>query len=153
MASLRCFCNLVKLSLKYPLNAGEINVVKYVQTQFYSTSNKTIVSSLCGSNFSYNKFSARKFSISSLRPASNKNEKLSNKSSLGLADELLASKVQNTSDNKNNEGSGTDEAKEKEERERAWRAMKFSFVAFGVMVTSMGSMLIYTWGKYSKLCS
>lgn len=67
--------------------------------------------------------------------------------SMGLADELLSAKIQSEPKDKRTEGQEhTDQSREKE-REKTWRALKLSFITFGVMVTSMGGFLIWTWGS------
>ncbi|XP_076042401.1 mitochondrial import inner membrane translocase subunit TIM50-C-like [Oratosquilla oratoria] len=70
-----------------------------------------------------------------------KQDSTSSKQSIGLADQLLSSKVQS----EGKDGKSESES-EKEEHERKWRAMKFSFIFFGVMMSGMGTFLIYSWG-------
>ncbi|CAL4228678.1 unnamed protein product, partial [Meganyctiphanes norvegica] len=57
-----------------------------------------------------------------------------------LADELLTAKVKAKED-----PAATEDEDEKEERERTWRAMKWTFVGFGVMVITFGGIVIWTW--------
>lgn len=65
------------------------------------------------------------------------------KVTIGLADELLASKV-------SDESKGESESKQKSEddKDKTIRALKFSFYAFGIMLTGIGSFLFYSWGKF-----
>ncbi|KAK7069820.1 Mitochondrial import inner membrane translocase subunit TIM50 [Halocaridina rubra] len=62
--------------------------------------------------------------------------------SLGLADELLAAKIQPDPKEKTQEEAKTD----KEEKEKVKRTLKWSFIAFGVMISSMGACLVWSCG-------
>ncbi|XP_037778732.1 mitochondrial import inner membrane translocase subunit TIM50-C-like [Penaeus monodon] len=63
---------------------------------------------------------------------------------LGLADELLAAKVQpDQGKEKAEEG---DQENEKEKTEKAKRLRRLTFISFGVMMTGMGGVLLWTWG-------
>lgn len=64
---------------------------------------------------------------------------------LGLADELLAAKVQpELEKEKAEEG---DHESEKEKNEKAKRLRRLTFISFGVMMTGMGGVLLWTWGR------
>lgn len=64
---------------------------------------------------------------------------------LGLADELLAAKVQpDQGKEKAEEG---DQENEKEKTEKAKRLRRLTFISFGVMMTGMGGVLLWTWGE------
>ncbi|XP_047490667.1 mitochondrial import inner membrane translocase subunit TIM50-C-like [Penaeus chinensis] len=66
---------------------------------------------------------------------------------LGLADELLAAKVQpDQGKEKAEEG---DPENEKEKNEKAKRLRSLTFISFGVMMTGMGGVLLWTWGAPS----
>ncbi|KAL7634059.1 UNVERIFIED_CONTAM: hypothetical protein RMT77_015384 [Armadillidium vulgare] len=70
-------------------------------------------------------------------------EKLeSNKGS--LAEELLSSKVVTSESSTNNEKTS---GKTEEDKEKTLRTIKFTFYAFGIMISSLGSFLIYSWGS------
>lgn len=58
-----------------------------------------------------------------------------------LADELLSAKVKATE-----EPGSTEDKDAKEEQERTRRAMKWTFVGFGVMVIWAGGIFMWTWG-------
>ena len=62
-----------------------------------------------------------------------------------LAEDLLASKV--THDGQEWQGEQSSE-KTQQEREKTYRTLKYSFIAFGAMMTSMGGFLIWSWGQY-----
>ncbi|KAK8401386.1 hypothetical protein O3P69_002864 [Scylla paramamosain] len=62
-----------------------------------------------------------------------------------LAEELLASKVTQGQDSQEGHGEQSSE-KTQQEREKTYRTLKYSFIAFGAMMTSMGGFLIWSWG-------
>lgn len=64
---------------------------------------------------------------------------------LGLADELLAAKVQPEPGKEKAEDG--DHESEREKREKAKRTLRLTFISFGVMMTGMGGVLLWTWGK------
>ncbi|KAG7163915.1 mitochondrial import inner membrane translocase subunit TIM50-C-like [Homarus americanus] len=71
-------------------------------------------------------------------------------SSVGLADELLAAKIQAEPQERRTEEGGEEgqsSEKEQQEKEKTWRTLKYSFIAFGVMVTGMSGVLIWSWGS------
>ena len=76
----------------------------------------------------------------SVRPLSSKPPQPS------LAEELLASKVKGGQEGQEAQGEQNNE-KTQEEREKTFRTLKYSFLAFGVMMTSMGGFLIWSWGQ------
>ncbi|KAF2365864.1 FCP1 domain [Trinorchestia longiramus] len=66
-----------------------------------------------------------------------------------LAQELLTSKLKeerSKSGSYSKEEVEADERQRQEDLERANRALKFSFIAFGVMIAGLGSTLIIRWG-------
>lgn len=63
-----------------------------------------------------------------------------------LAEELLAAKVKGGPEGQEAaQGEQTSE-KSQQEREKTYRTLKYSFIAFGVMMSSMGGFLIWSWG-------
>lgn len=66
-------------------------------------------------------------------------------STIGLADELLAAKVQPDPKDKGSEEAGQES--EKEKHEKAKRTLKLTFISFGVMITGMGGVLLWAWGE------
>ena len=155
MASSRCLCSFVK-SLNYSVINNNVNVVNKAQVRFFSIKNFNRDCSLKEFRTRFVPFNflsqQRHFSSSYFRPASEKGNTTSEKkSSFGLADELLAAKINadkgNEKSSSSDDSKKTDEAKEKEEQERAWRAMKFSFIVFGISFTGIGITMLYSWGK------
>lgn len=62
-----------------------------------------------------------------------------------LAEELLAAKVPPGQDQQEAQQEQPGE-KSEQEREKTFRTLKYSFLAFGVMMTGMGGFLIWSWG-------
>lgn len=67
-----------------------------------------------------------------------------------LAEELLAAKVKGGQEGQEGQSEQPGE-KSEQEREKTYRTLKYSFLAFGVMMTSMGGFLIWSWGELTKI--
>lgn len=98
----------------------------------------------------------KRYKASNVSVGGSDNKQQQQSASLGLADELLVSKLKSETSAKDNDDSSSGEKGDKDgggggdkdkERERTYRTLKYSFLAFGVMMSGMGTFLVYTWGE------
>lgn len=92
------------------------------------------------------------FSTTSTPPIQNAVDDKRNNKPTSILSQLIQNKEdQNQKNEENSENSESNDAKKEEEarkqKESAWRAMKYTFVAFGVSFSCLGTYLVYELGK------